>query len=47
MRMWWRDHQAADKARLQSESEAAKSEADRAALIAKLTPYERKLLGVT
>ena len=47
MQMWWRDHQAADKARLQSESEAAKTEADKAALIAKLTPYERKLLGIT
>lgn len=46
MQMWWRDHQAADKARIAVEIQRHKEEADRAAAIEKLTPYERKLLGV-
>lgn len=46
MQMWWRDHQAADKARLEHEMARQKSEADKAAALLKLTDYERRLLGV-
>lgn len=44
--IWWRDHQRADKARIEAELEAQKRKKDRKELIAKLTPYERSLLGV-
>lgn len=46
MQIWWRDHQKADKARLQKEIEAQKLRADREAALAKLSDYERKLLGL-
>ena len=46
MQMWWRDHKAADKARLENEIARQKSEADKVAALAKLTDYERRLLGV-
>lgn len=46
LQMWWRDHQKADKRRVQEELRRKKSERDRAKLIARLTPYERKLLGL-
>lgn len=46
MQIWWRDHQEADKKKLEKEVKRHKDDADRAAAIAKLTPYERKLLGV-
>lgn len=46
MQMWWRDHQIADKKRIQEELEAEKTEAARKRAIAKLTPYERELLGL-
>ena len=44
--MWWRDHQEADRARLKRETDATKTEKDREASYAKLTPYQRKLLGI-
>jgi len=46
MQMWWRDHQKADKARIEREIQSKKEKADRKAAIAKLTKYERKLLGL-
>lgn len=45
MQIWWRDHQAADKARLKKEISEQKKEADKQAALAKLSNYERKLLG--
>lgn len=46
MQIWWRDHQEADRKRLETELEEAKEKSERDAALAKLTPYERKLLGV-
>lgn len=45
LQMWWRDHQAADKARVERELEQSRTAAEREAALAKLTPHERKLLG--
>jgi hypothetical protein len=46
MQIWWRDHQAADKARVEAELAAATDAKAKEAAIAKLTPHERKLLGI-
>lgn len=46
LQMWWRDHQAADKARLEHEMARKQNEEERAVALAKLTDYERKLLGL-
>ncbi len=46
MQIWWRDHQRADAQRLERELAAAKDADERAAALAKLTPHERKLLGL-
>lgn len=46
MQMWWRDHQEADKKRAKDAVEKAKTEKQKKAAIAKLTPHERKLLGL-
>lgn len=46
MQIWWRDHQAADKARVDREIAEAREAEARQAAISKLTPYERTLLGV-
>lgn len=46
MQMWWRDHQAADKLRVERELAEAKTKSERDAALAKLTPHERKLLGL-
>ncbi len=46
LQVWWRDHQRADKARLAAELEEQQSTADRQVAIAKLSPYERQLLGI-
>lgn len=46
MQIWWRDHQAADKARLEREIKQQKLAKRKAAAVAKLTPYERRLLGL-
>ena len=46
MQIWWRDHQAADKARRERELAQAKTDAEREAALAKLTPHERKVLGL-
>lgn len=46
MQIWWRDHQKADKKRLQAELDEAKSQAERKKALAKLTTYEKQLLGL-
>lgn len=46
MQIWWRDHQAADKARIEQEIQSRKDEVAKAEALAKLSPYEQKLLGV-
>ncbi len=45
MQIWWRDHQAADKKRIQDEIKSKKLKEDKIAALKKLTKYERKLLG--
>jgi hypothetical protein len=46
MQIWWRDHQKADKERLEREIQEQKEGKDRDTALAKLSPYERKLLGL-
>ena len=46
MQIWWRGHQKADKDRLEREMQKQKTEAEKSAALAKLTDYERKLLGI-
>lgn len=46
MQIWWRDHQDADKKRLEKELAEHKMEADKQQALNKLTKYERDLLGL-
>lgn len=46
MQVWWRDHQDADRKRLATELKALKEAKARSEALAKLTPYERELLGL-
>lgn len=46
MQIWWRDHQAADRERERREKEEAQSELDRRIAISKLTPRQRRALGI-
>jgi hypothetical protein len=46
MQMWWRDHQKADKDRLQKEMSKQKDNEAREIALSKLSDYERKLLGL-
>ena len=46
MQIWWRDHQIADKKRIEEEMLDSKTKSDRDALLERLTPYERKLLNL-
>jgi hypothetical protein len=46
LQMWWRDHKAADKARIEFELRRFKEGKDKAEALAKLSSYERKLLGL-
>jgi hypothetical protein len=46
MQIWWRDHQIADRKRLQKEFEKATLTEQRKSALAKLTSHERKLLGL-
>ena len=46
LQIWWRDHQAADKKRIQAELDAIEEEKDKQIALSKLTPHERKLLGL-
>lgn len=43
---WWEEHQEEDKKRLQEEMKNKKDDAARKKAIAKLSPHERKLLGL-
>lgn len=47
MQVWWRDHQQADKARLEAEVLKQKTDAEKAAALSKLTEYEKALLGLS
>ena len=46
MKMWWRDHQNADKDRLQKEMSKEKDNEAKKIALSKLSEYERKLLGL-
>lgn len=46
LQMWWRDHQAADAKREQEGQESAELEEKRQAALAKLSPEDRKVLGL-
>lgn len=46
MQIWWRDHVEADKQRASDEVAKAKTDEEKQAAIAKLTPHERKILGL-
>lgn len=46
MQTWWRDHQAADREREAAEEAKAKKTSLRASALKKLTPAERKALGL-
>lgn len=46
MQMWWRDHLHADQARIERELREADTEAQRKSALSKLTPDERKALGL-
>jgi phage-related minor tail protein len=45
MQIWWRDHQIADKKRIESDLKNKQKAEDREKALSKLSPYERKLLG--
>jgi hypothetical protein len=44
LQMWWRDHQKADKKRIEKELKTYNDVKARKLALKKLTPYERKLL---
>jgi hypothetical protein len=46
MQMWWRDHQKADKERLEKEIKDKATEQERQKALSKLSAYERKLLNL-
>ena len=46
MQIWWRDHQRADKERLEHELDRKKEQSERKAALEKLTDYEKKLLNL-
>jgi hypothetical protein len=46
MQMWWRDHQKADKDRLEKEMSEQKDKEVKEIALSKLSDYERKLLGI-
>ena len=46
LQMWWRDHQEADRKRVEQSIKAKREHEERKKAIAKLTPYERNLLGL-
>lgn len=43
---WWKEHKRRDKLRLEIDMKRAQTERDRKEALAKLTAYERKLLGI-
>lgn len=46
MQMWWRDHQKADKERIAARIKKTKDTKARNKIMAKLSPYEKFLLGL-
>jgi hypothetical protein len=46
LQTWWRDHQEADKKRLEKEISDSDLEIEKLKALDKLTPYEKKLLGL-
>lgn len=46
MQMWWRNHQEADKKRIEKELNQQKNAELKKAALSKLTKYERDLLGL-
>ena len=46
LQLWWRDHQRADKARVEMDIARAATEKERKELLSRLSPHERKLLGL-
>ncbi|AEC53149.1 hypothetical protein SCRM01_203 [Synechococcus phage S-CRM01] len=44
--MWWRDHMEADKRRVLNDMKVAREQEDKKALLDRLTPYEKQLLGL-
>lgn len=44
-RKWWREHKARDRERIREDVREAKSKADKAKVLSKLSPYEKRLLG--
>lgn len=46
MQIWWRDHQEADRNKAKAAIAKAKNDKQKKAALAKLTPHERKLLGL-
>jgi hypothetical protein len=46
MQMWWRDHQRADKERVDREFQKQQTEEAKRSALSKLTDYERRLLGL-
>lgn len=46
MQMWWRDHQEADKLRIAREIQKATNDFDKEEVLKKLSPHEKKLLGL-
>lgn len=46
MQIWWRDHQKADKERIEQELLLKKEGEERKAALSKLTEYEKNLLGI-
>lgn len=46
MQIWWRDHQKADKERLEKELASKRWREDVDLALSKLTDYERELLGL-
>lgn len=45
LQIWWRDHQQADKERLEREQAKNKTEQEKQEALSKLTDYEKGLLG--
>lgn len=46
LQIWWRDHQKADKDRIQLDLKNAKRLEDKAKVLNRLTSYEKELLGL-
>lgn len=46
MQLWWREHQKADKERIEKELKLKREEIDRQKAIYKLSDYVKKLLGL-